>query len=72
MDLLKKTLSAVKQESEQYNFTIHYAIKANANNRILEAIKDFGFGADCVSGYEVEKALSIGFDTKGIVFGGCW
>ena len=70
MDLLKETLSQAKKESERYGFIIHYAIKANANNRILETIKDFGFGMDCVSGYEIEKALSLGFDPQGIVYAG--
>ena len=70
MDLLKETLSAAKRESEKYGFIVHYAIKANANSRILETIKDFGFGVDCVSGYEIEKALSMGFNPQGIVYAG--
>ncbi|MBZ4676839.1 MAG: lysA [Anaerophaga sp.] len=70
MDLLEKTLSLVNEESEKYDFNVHYAIKANANDRILEKIRQKGFGIDCVSGYEIKKALEIGFTPDGIVFAG--
>ncbi len=70
MDILRSTLSAVKEEADRYNYKVHYAFKANANSRILREIRDFGFGADCVSGYEVRKALETGFDPSGIVFAG--
>ena len=70
MELLESTLKKVSEEARKYNFTIHYAIKANANDRILEMIRSFGFGVDCVSGYEVKKALEAGFGNKGVVFAG--
>lgn len=70
MGLLKQTLSTVKKESEKYGFVVHYAIKANANHRVLDAIRDSGFGVDCVSGYEVQRALDTGFKPDGIVFAG--
>ncbi|WP_430810529.1 MULTISPECIES: diaminopimelate decarboxylase [unclassified Carboxylicivirga] len=70
MALLNETLKTVKQEAGKYGFRVHYAVKANANDRILEAIKTAGFGADCVSGNEVKKALDTGFDVKGVVFAG--
>ena len=70
MDLLDETLSLVKRESEKYGFHVHYAIKANANDRLLERIRDYGFGIDCVSGYEIQKAINVGFDPDGIVFAG--
>jgi diaminopimelate decarboxylase len=70
MKLLNETLSLVKSESQKYDFHVHYAIKANANDRILEKIKEKGFGIDCVSGYEMQKALEIGFSPDGIVFAG--
>ena len=57
IELLRRTLSVIAQESSKYNFHVHYAVKANANDRILEEICSAGFGADCVSGYEVQKAL---------------
>lgn len=70
MELLEATVKKVGELARQYNFNIHYAIKANANDRLLQFIKGFGFGADCVSGQEIRKALEIGFDPKGIVFAG--
>jgi diaminopimelate decarboxylase len=70
MKLLNETLSLVKSESQKYDFHVHYAIKANANDRILEKIKEKGFGIDCVSGYEMQKSLEIGFSPDGIVFAG--
>lgn len=70
MGLLEQTLEVVKTESQKYGFVVHYAIKANANSRLLEAIRSFGFGVDCVSGYEVKKALESGFKPSGIVFAG--
>jgi len=70
MGLLEQTLDVVKTESQKYGFVVHYAIKANANSRLLEAIRSFGFGVDCVSGYEVKKALESGFKPSGIVFAG--
>lgn len=70
MNLLDETLSLVKKESQKYDFHVHYAIKANANDRILEKIHEKGFGIDCVSGYEMQKALDAGFSSDGIVFAG--
>jgi len=70
MDILRKTLASVKEEAEKYNYKVHYAFKANANGRILREIRDHGFGADCVSGYEVQKALETGFAPDRIAFAG--
>lgn len=69
-ELLDETLSLVKKESQRYGFHVHYAIKANANDRILQKIREKGFGIDCVSGYEIQKALDMGFSPEGIVFAG--
>lgn len=70
LELLKETLSQVKKISEGYGYKVHYALKANSNDRILQIIKDYGFGADCVSGNEIAKALKIGFAPEEIVFAG--
>jgi len=53
MELLDQTLRSLKVESDRYDYIVHYALKANANPAILQQIKSFGFGADCVSGNEV-------------------
>jgi diaminopimelate decarboxylase len=70
LKLLRDTLTVVKKEADKYNYKVHYAFKANSNDRILNIIREHGFGADCVSGYEVRKALEKGFDTNKIVFAG--
>lgn len=69
--LLRKTLNAVSNEVKKHdNFHVHYAIKANANSKILGIIRENGLGADCVSGGEIEAALNAGFAPKCIVFAG--
>jgi len=70
LTLLRKTISQVKKLSRLYGFDIHYAVKANSNHPILNEMKDAGFGADCVSGNEVELASKIGFDPESILFAG--
>jgi diaminopimelate decarboxylase len=70
VDLLKKTLKIVKEETKKYGFQQHYAVKANANRKILEMIASEGFGADCVSGNEIKAAVNAGFPASKIVFAG--
>ena len=70
MELLDQTLQSMKQESDQYGFIVHYALKANANAAILKQVNAFGLGADCVSGNEVSKAIETGFPSERIVFAG--
>ena len=62
LELLKKTLEALKKESDKYGYLVHYALKANANDEILRTIKSYELGADCVSGNEVKKASEEKFD----------
>ena len=70
-ELLRKTLNAVKQEIDKYeNYHVHYAVKANANPKILSIIAANGFGADCVSGGEIKAALKAGFSPDKIVYAG--
>jgi len=70
LGLLNRTLETVKNLADKYHFHVHYALKANSNEEILKMISSFGFGADCVSGGEVLRALETGFDHKHIVFAG--
>jgi len=69
-DFLSKNLNAIIHEANRLGYHLHYAVKANANSRILQMISDYGIGADCVSGNEVQKALENGFKPKKIVFAG--
>lgn len=69
--LLRKTLNAIKEELTGFpQYKIHYAIKANANPAILNIISSNGFGADCVSGGEIEAALNAGIPANQIVYAG--
>lgn len=68
--LLQDTLDMVKNEAGKYGYHVHYAVKANANPRILSIIAENGLGADCVSGGEVKAALDAGFPADKIVFAG--
>lgn len=68
--LLKKSLKRLKTEADKYGYIVHYAMKANANDRILEEVKAYGFGTDCVSGNEINKSVQIGFSPGKIVFAG--
>lgn len=70
IDRLKDILTRVKTASEKFGFVVHYAMKANANDKLLSIIKEFGFGADCVSGNEVQKAIDMGFSPNEIAFAG--
>ena len=70
LQLLKQNLQAAKTEAERYGYHVHYAVKANANDRILETIGKAGFGADCVSGGEVEASIKAGFPANKVVFAG--
>ncbi len=70
MELLNRTLAAAKVAADKRGFHIHYALKANFNDRILQAIQSLGFGADCVSGNEVQKSLDMGFPAGQITFAG--
>ena len=71
MDLLRQTLRTITDEAGRYDtFCVHYAVKANANPKVLQAIRQAGLGADCVSGGEIEAALKAGFPASKIVFAG--
>ena len=70
VDLLRKTLESLRRESDKYGYEVHYAVKANANHKILKIINEYGFGADCVSGNEIIRSLETGFPHDRIVFAG--
>lgn len=69
-EVLHRTLQTVTSEAGKYDFHVHYALKANANARILNIINSYGLGADCVSGGEVRAALEAGFPASRVVFAG--
>ena len=71
MELLRQTLDTINREASRHEgFVVHYAVKANANPKVLRAIRQAGLGADCVSGGEIEASLRAGFPSSKIVYAG--
>ena len=70
-ELLDKTLQAIKEETGKHEgYHLHYAVKACTNPKVLKHITKAGFGADCVSGGEIQACLEAGFPASEIVFAG--
>ena len=71
VQLLRQTLRTINDEARRHEgFVVHYAIKANANPKLLKIIREAGLGADCVSGGEIEASIQAGFPSNKIVFAG--
>ena len=72
VELLRQTLAVIRDEAgrDHIPFSVHYAVKANANPKVLSVIRESGLGADCVSGGEIQAALRAGFPASKIVFAG--
>ncbi|MBQ5392749.1 MAG: diaminopimelate decarboxylase [Bacteroidaceae bacterium] len=68
-ELLRQTLSAIRDNITP-EMHVHYAVKACANPKVLSIIAQEGFGADCVSGGEVQAAIDAGFPAEKIVYAG--
>ncbi len=70
-ELLRQTLRTINEEAGRHEyFVVHYAVKANANPKILRFIREAGLGADCVSGGEIEASIKAGFPSNKIVYAG--
>lgn len=70
LDVLRATLDTITRNQDRYGYHVHYAVKANANTRLLAEIRDAGLGVDCVSGNEVKCAVENGYQPSKIVFAG--
>ena len=70
LNLLRETLKVCSEAASTYNFHVHYAMKANFNDKVLAQVKQIGFGADAVSGGEVRKVIESGFANDKVVFAG--
>lgn len=69
--ILRDTLNCMNNEAKKHgNYIVHYAVKANANPKILSIIRENYLGADCVSGGEIKAAIKAGFPASKIVFAG--
>ncbi len=69
-DVLRRTLTLASKEAAERGFKVHYAVKANFNPVIMKTVSEYGFGADCVSGNEIEHAVNCGFPAAATVFAG--
>ena len=70
IDLFQRTADKVAELSERTGIHVHYSLKANSDRRLNEMISSRGIGADCVSGDEIDFAVSCGYDPKKIFFAG--
>ncbi len=61
--------AALKSKLSQ-KFSLHYAMKANANPEVLKLLRSQGLGVDIVSGGELQQALRLGFSGFEIIFSG--
>ena len=69
-NILRQTLDAINTEIKKHdNYFVHYAVKANANLKVLQVINEAGLGIDCVSGGEIEQVLKAGFSQQDCL---CW
>lgn len=70
-NILRETLKCINEETGKYNnFCVHYAVKSNANDKVLKIIREAGLGVDCVSGGEIRAAINAGFPANKIVYAG--
>ena len=70
IDLFRSTVEKVAALSESTGIRVHYSVKANSDRRLNDIISSHGLGADCVSGDEIDFAVSCGYDPKQIFFAG--
>lgn len=70
LDLFGRTLDTLESLARTYAIDVHYAIKANAEERLLRMLSARGFGADCVSANEVVLASQNGFAPGRILLAG--
>lgn len=68
--VLRQTLETLTRVASANKVEVHYALKANANHRVLTIIRGYGLGADCVSGGEIKAAIEAGFPASKIAFAG--
>ena len=70
IDLFTRTADKVAELSARTGIKVHYSIKANSDHRLNDILSSRGFGADCVSGDEIDFAVGCGYDPKKIFFAG--
>ena len=69
-ELLERTLDTIDACTAGTPMRVHYAVKANSDPGVMRIIADRGYGADCVSGNEIDLAVECGFDPQKIYYAG--
>ncbi|ABU69338.1 diaminopimelate decarboxylase [Vibrio campbellii] len=67
---LERHWNAFDSAVGQYPHLVCYAVKANSNLGVLNALARLGSGFDIVSGGELERVIAAGGDAKKVVFSG--
>lgn len=70
LEVLESTVATIRALSLEKNIGVHYALKANPDERIVGIMAAAGFGADCVSGGEVALAAAKGIPPERICYAG--
>lgn len=70
VDLFNRTADKVAELSARTGILVHYSLKANSDRRLNDILSSKGIGADCVSGDEIEFAVSCGYEPRKIFFAG--
>lgn len=70
LDIFELTVQKAIAGAKRVNGHIHYALKANHQDRLLQILSKHNIGADCVSKGEIEKALHNAIRPEKIVFAG--
>ncbi|MBP5628656.1 MAG: diaminopimelate decarboxylase [Bacteroidaceae bacterium] len=69
--LFSRTIEAAKAEATTLpGAQIHFAVKSNSNPTLVTIAAKAGLGADCVSGYEIERCISCGIPAEKIMYAG--
>ena len=70
LDVLRTTLAEIRRLTADGPYSVHYAVKANGNPRIISEIAQVGLGTDLVSGHEIEAALAAGIPASEMTYSG--
>jgi diaminopimelate decarboxylase len=67
---IRERIGALQSALHGMDALVCYAVKANSNLAVLQMMADAGFGADIVSGGELQRSLRAGIPAGRIVFSG--
>jgi diaminopimelate decarboxylase len=70
-DRIIQNIDSIKKQFKEFQKKeFFYAMKANAQPKILKIIKDAGMGVEVMSEFELKLALEVGFNPEKIIFNG--